>query len=210
MMNPGAQAGRQQGLTLLELLITMVIFAIIISVAVPSMSSFQDNQKLIGAAEQVYAHLQQARSEAVASNVTGYANFAVDAGAGTSSWEYGVSTVTSLCDLTVTVATGANACVIVVDDGDGTVDPGDGSIDTADLVLMRFTNSDYDDDVTMGIANFSSGSTQFVINPVRGTSTSGEVNLANNSGGQLRVTMSLLGRVSICTPNGSMGAYRDC
>jgi type IV fimbrial biogenesis protein FimT len=193
------------GFTLLEMLIAMAVMAIMITYAVPSMSTFYANQRLIGAAEQVYGHLQQARSEAVARNVTTYANFAVD---GTDSWEYGVSSANSLCDLTVTSPTTANACVISVDDGDGTLDPGDGSVDTGDLVLMRFTDVDYDG-VTMNIASFSSGNTQFVFDPLRGTSTSGQVNLTNN-GNSVRVTVSLLGRVAICTPDGTMTNYLNC
>lgn len=194
-----------KGFTLLELLIAMAVMAIIVSLSVPGMSTFYANQRLMGAAEQVYGHLQQARSEAVARNVTTYVNFAVD---GTTSWEYGVSSANSLCDLTVTSATTANACVISVDDGDGTLDPGDGSVDTGDLVLMRFTDTDYPN-VTMNIASFSSGNTQFVFDPLRGTSTSGQVDLSSN-GNSLRVTVSLLGRVATCTPDGTMPNFLNC
>lgn len=195
-----------KGFTLLEMLIAMTILAIIITIALPSMSGFTVNQRLVGAAEQVYAHLQQARSEAVTRNTPVFMNFAVD---GTASWEYGMSSANSLCDLTVTVATGASACSISVDDGDGVLDPGDGSVDTADLLLMRFTDLDYPG-VQMNIANFSSGNTQITFDPLRGTATAGEVNLTGANGNDLRVRVSLLGRVNICTPDDSMGAYQAC
>lgn len=195
-----------KGFTLLELLIAMTILAIIITLAVPSMSGFTANQRLIGAAEQVHAHLQQARSEAVARNTPVFMNFAVD---GTASWEYGMSSANSLCDLSITAATGVGACVISVDDGDGVVDPGDGSADTDDLLLMRFTDLDFPA-VLMNIANFSSGDTQITFDPLRGTASSGEVNLTGANGNNLRVRVSLLGRVNICTPDGSMGAYQAC
>jgi type IV fimbrial biogenesis protein FimT len=193
------------GFTLLEMLIALAVMAIIVSLSVPSMSTFYANQRLIGVAQQVYGHLQQARSEAVTRNVTTYVNFDVD---GTASWEYGMSSANSLCDLTVTSPTTASACVISVDDGDGTLDPGDGSVDTGDLVLMRFTDTDYPN-VTMDIASFSSGDTQISFDPLRGTSTSGQVNLSSN-GNSLRVTISLLGRVAICTPDGTMPNYFGC
>ncbi len=195
-----------KGFTLLEMLIAMAILAIIISVAVPSMSGFSANQRLIGAAEQVYSHLQQARSESVARNSQVFVNFGVD---GSTSWTYGMSSVNSLCDLAITTADGVDACRIVVSDGDASLDPGTGAVDADDLVLMRYTSADYPG-VSVDIAGFSSGTTQFVFDPVRGTSTAGQVNLTGSNGSQLRVAVSLLGRVTLCTPDGSMGAYQDC
>ncbi len=195
-----------KGFTLLEMLIAMAILAIVISVGVPSLSGFSANQRLIGAAEQVYSHLQQARSEAVSRNTLVYVNFAVD---GTASWEYGMSSVNSLCDLTITTANGVNSCRMVVSDGDASLDPGTGAVDADDLVLMRYTDADHAG-VIMDIANFSTGSTQFIFDPTRGTSTSGQVNLTGSNGNQLRVAVNLLGRVSLCTPDGSMERYQDC
>lgn len=195
-----------KGFTLLEMLIAMAILAIIISVGVPSLSGFSANQRLIGAAEQVYSHLQQARSEAVSRNTLVYVNFAVD---GTASWEYGMSSVNSLCDLTITTANGVNSCRMVVSDGDASLDPGTGAVDADDLVLMRYTDADHAG-VIMDIANFSTGSTQFIFDPTRGTSTSGQVNLTGSNGNQLRVAVNLLGRVSLCTPDGSVERYQDC
>jgi type IV fimbrial biogenesis protein FimT len=195
-----------KGFTLLEMLIAMTILAIIISVGVPSLSGFSANQRLIGAAEQVYSHLQQARSEAVSRNTLVYVNFAVD---GTASWEYGMSSVNSLCDLTITTASGVNACRMVVSDGDASLDPGTGAVDAGDLVLMRYTDTDYPG-VTMNIASFSTGTSQFVFDPARGTASSGQVNMTGTNGNQLRVSVNLLGRVSLCTPDGNIDRYQDC
>lgn len=195
-----------KGFTLLEMLIAMAILAIIVSVGVPSLSGFSANQRLIGAAEQVYSHLQQARSEAVSRNSLVYVNFAVD---GTASWEYGMSSVNSLCDLTITAANGVNACRMVVSDGDASLDPGTGAVDAGDLVLMRYTDADYPG-VSMNIASFSTGNTQLVFDPVRGTSTSGQVNLTGTNGNLLRVAVNLLGRVTLCTPDGNIDRYQDC
>ena len=58
----------QKGVTLLELMIATAILGIIITVAVPSFSDIGDSQRLIGATEQVYNHIQQARSESVSGN----------------------------------------------------------------------------------------------------------------------------------------------
>lgn len=198
-------AACSRGFTLLEMLIAMAILAIIITVAMPGLSGFNANQRLIGLAEQVHAHLQQARSEAVTRNQQVFVNFAVD---GTASWEYGMS-LNSLCDLTATTASGSNACRIVVSDGDAALDAGNGAVDTGDLVLMRFTDADFTG-VAMNIGSFGSGTTQIVFDPVRGTASGGQVTLVGSNGNQLRVTASALGRMSICTPDGSVDAYPDC
>jgi type IV fimbrial biogenesis protein FimT len=196
---------RMRGVSLLEILIAMAILGIIVSVAMPSMSGFGANQRLIGAAEQVFGHLQQARAESVARNAAVFVNFAAS---GTTTWTYGVST-TGSCTLTITDPTTANACIITVNDGDTTYDGIGGATDTGDRVLMRFPSTDYDD-VKMAIASFSSGGTQIIFNPIRGTATSGQINLEGSTGDQLRVTMSLLGRAAICSPGGSVDAYEAC
>lgn len=195
---------RMRGVTLLEMLIAMAILGIIVSVAMPSMSGFTANQRLLGAAEQIHGHLQQARSEAVGRSATVYVNFSAS---GTTSWTYGVSTTNS-CTLTITDPATANACVITVNDGDTTVDGVDGGVDTGDRVLMRFPGTDYTD-VEMAIASFSSG-TQITFDSVRGTSTSGQINLEGSTGKLLRVAVSLLGRVEICSPDGSVPNYETC
>jgi type IV fimbrial biogenesis protein FimT len=190
---------RNYGFTLLELIVTMGIMGILISVAVPNMGTFFDTQRLIGATEQVYGHLQQARSESVSSNNLVGANFSVN---NTTTWAYGISSQNDLCTVSIIVPTTANACVIVVDDGDGIVN-------ATDLVLMRFSSDDYPG-IIMNIANFSSTNTQILFNPTRGTSTSGQVLLTNPAGDSLRVNSSLLGRVSICSPGGSIDNYLAC
>lgn len=195
-----------KGVTLLELLISISIMGIIISLAAPNFSQFGANQRLIGAAEQVYEHMQQARSEAVSRNVTTYLNYSAD---GTTAWTYGMSSVTSLCDVALTDPTAASACVMVVDDGDGALDPGDGSVDTADLVLYRYIGGEYTD-VAMTTTLFSSGTTQIVFDSVRGISTSGRVTLTGGNGNSLQVSISLLGRVSICSPGGTIENYGMC
>lgn len=94
-------------------------------------------------------------------------------------------------------------------DGDADLDPGDGSVDEGDLVLMRYTNADWAG-TSMQINSFSSGNTQIVFNPVRGTSTDGEINLISGNGKLLRIELSLLGRPTICSPDGSIPNYKVC
>jgi type IV fimbrial biogenesis protein FimT len=198
----------ESGISMLEILIALAILGIILIVSVPNLSDLGANQRLVGATEQLYGHLQQARSEAIARSTPVYVNFNTNA-LTPATWQYGMSSANSLCSLAATTPTTVSACVITVNDGDALFDPGDGSVDTGDLVLMRFPSTDYPD-VVMAIAGFSSGNTQFVFDPVRGTATSGQVNLATTTGRSLRVTVSLLGRVAICSPDGSVASYGTC
>ena len=59
---------RMAGLTLVELMITIAIVAILAMTAGPSFSSFSARSKLRGVAEEAYADLQFARSESAQKN----------------------------------------------------------------------------------------------------------------------------------------------
>ncbi len=191
------------GFTLLETLIATAIVAILLMVSMPSFTTFYSNQRLIGAAEQVYNHLQQARTESVTRGQTVYVNFSAN---GTTTWVYGMSSITSSCDLTKTAATEASACVIVVNDGDATVHGVNGGSDTDDLVLYRFPSTDYD-----GVSMSVSGVSQFTFSALRGmAAAAGQVLLTGDNGNQLRVDVSLLGRVKLCSPSSSVQGYPSC
>jgi type IV fimbrial biogenesis protein FimT len=202
MSKPQAYKQFQSGFTILEMLITLMVVAILASLAVPSMSGFAVRQKFVGAAEQLYGHLQQARSEAIARSAPVFVNFDVD---GSSTWAYGISSATG-CDLTETDPTVAGACTLRIDDGDGVEED-------EDLVLMLFTSADYDD-VEMAISGFPFGSTEIAYDQVRGTTSEGNVELTSSSDQELElnVTVSRLGRIEICSPAPDTAVlnYRGC
>lgn len=198
----GQRLNRQHGLTLIEILITVAVFSIIMAFGVPSMREFFDAKRLVGAAEQVYGHLQQARMESIARSAPVFVNFTTD---GSDTWSYGVSS-RDLCDVAQGTPANANACILVVDDGDNLVDTGDGVTDPDDLVLMRFDDTLHTG-VTMDTAAFSSGNTQIRFDPVRGTATSGDVVLVSELGRRLNVRVGLLGQIRICSPDGSAIRY---
>jgi type IV fimbrial biogenesis protein FimT len=198
-------ASKAKGFTILELLVAMAILGILLTVAVPSMGSFSANQELIGAAEQIYGHLQQMRTESIARSNTMVAKFAAN---GTTTWTYGLSSNFN-CDLTQTTATGTNACITVVSDGDSTYQGVNGATDTGDLVLSRFTSSDFDT-VKVDVSGFSSSS-QVVFRAPRGTAAAvGQVNLTGSNGKKLRLAVNVLGKIRLCTPDGSVDNYRTC
>ena len=54
----------QNGFTLYELLITLLVVGVILSLGIPNLSEFSANSRLTGAANDLHAAFQLARSEA--------------------------------------------------------------------------------------------------------------------------------------------------
>jgi prepilin-type N-terminal cleavage/methylation domain-containing protein len=76
----------QQGLTFIEMIIALGIVVILTVAALPSLLSFYQEQRVVGAAQTLYYALQEARSEAVKANQTVYVTFSA-----TDPWCYGVN-----------------------------------------------------------------------------------------------------------------------
>jgi prepilin-type N-terminal cleavage/methylation domain-containing protein len=79
---------RQIGFTLIEMMVTISILAIIVSLAAPSFNEMIKRQRLSGAAEGMYTDLQLARSEAIKRNTT--IGLAVTTN-GSTTWCYAIS-----------------------------------------------------------------------------------------------------------------------
>lgn len=65
-----SRVGAQQGFTLVELMITIAILAIILTIAIPSFSETQLSSKLRAYSNNILASAHMARSEAIKSNTT--------------------------------------------------------------------------------------------------------------------------------------------
>lgn len=172
----------QLGFTLVELLITIVVIAILSSIAAPSFQSMLERRRLIAATEGVYAHLQFARSEAVKFGLAANLNVSIKTG---TPWCLGISNATASCDCNT-----AGACVY-----------GPAEAMERNLVGSEFNNVA----LTTNRANAQ-------VDGIRGGfgGTAGTVTLTSSpSNLTTSIVFSHLGRVKICSPSG-IGGYPSC
>lgn len=88
-----AQRGIQRGFTLLEMMATVSVASIALTIAIPAMQQTFLRRQLEGAASEVYNNLLLMRSQAINKNRNAYVNFT---GSGTD-WRYGLDDSAS-CD----------------------------------------------------------------------------------------------------------------
>lgn len=180
---------RHTGFSLIELMVTVAVLAIIAATAAPSFQSFLDKNRLVGAAEAVYTQVQGARSEAVKQSADMV--FVVSPGA---SWCVGFSRsriAAPPCDCTAAVAD-EDACSVIADGTNSVLKVVDGS---------AFNG------VTVGAGSPAS----MTFSGVRGTTTgAGSIPLQSALGRELQVEVNAIGRVRLCSPSGSIGGYPSC
>ncbi|MNR82779.1 hypothetical protein D3C72_135480 [compost metagenome] len=93
----------QRGVSLIELMVGLAVFAIMLGIAIPNFSTFIQNSKIRTSAEAIQNGLSLARVEAVRRNT----NVQFVLGAGTS-WVVGCQTVTNDCPASIQSRAGAN------------------------------------------------------------------------------------------------------
>jgi len=91
------------GFTLIELMITLAVLAILVAIALPSFQATLENRRLSAAADNIYAFISYAKSEAIKKNQSIRFQATVDG----TSWCIGVDDdAAAVCDCT------ANACEV--------------------------------------------------------------------------------------------------
>lgn len=104
---------RQVGITFFELMVTLIVAAILMSIAVPSFSNLFDKNRVKGAAEQLSGQIQFARSEAISRNI----DVVVDVTGG-DNWCVGLDDSDDACDCKTDGACTVNGVESVTDGSD--------------------------------------------------------------------------------------------
>jgi type IV fimbrial biogenesis protein FimT len=167
----------RSGYTLVELLVTLAVLAILLTGAVPAFTDLIDSQRLRAAAQQIAADLRYARGEAVKRHAGVPIGVSFSPG---EVWCYGISQQLP-CDCSVQDWSSPAACLL-------------------DLSLRRQLHMVQPHaQVELVAARFSGGPTT-VFDPLRGLARAGTVELQSARGKRLDVRISMLGRVRICAP----------
>lgn len=187
-----------RGVTLIELMVTIVVFAILASLAAPTMNDIMEKRRLTGAAEAIYDQLQLARSEAIKQSRDTYARFQ---GTTTINWCVGTNDLPDLsaahdCDCNETNPADPDACTLLVHG-------------EQNRVLKVLSSADFRDVLLVAAP------TDIRFNFVRGTVPGGgnTIRLSTPSGYELNVVVSTIGRIRMCTPSTAtrpVGGYPSC
>lgn len=189
---------QQRGFTIIELMITIVVLAILLAMAVPSMVDFYDRKRLISQTEAITNLLQLARSESIKHPSSATANLVSATFKPAAPWFVGLANGTAAC-------TNASTCVI----SEGTT-----AAVTRYLAATECTGCTMTihEDTPTGTTVTSS---VVMVFDLRGTVTTATTHdyyftLTSPRGKQLSMNVSKIGRISICSPAGTVASYPSC
>jgi len=183
-----------RGFTLIELMVTIAVLSILLTIGVPSLTSFFDRQKVVSAAEDIYANVQLAKTLALGS--TKPVTFKL--------FNYDSSTKGYFGITDKSITTYSSEC------RDGT------SLDDLTVSGMGYqVSADEHEGVTYEIG----GDSDLRAWCVQFDNVRGQVTTFNNSDAKyfldinysdltIRLKVSQLGRISLCS--NSVGSYADC
>lgn len=173
---PSSRAARiGNGFTLIELMVVVSILGIILAIAAPSFKLYFEKYRAKRAAETINALFVNARSEAIKRNQKVYAVFKVSDDDAT--WCIGLSDSSNSCNCHT-----AGSCQI---------DSADRIVDGDDFHGVLLTNP--------------ANNIFFTFDPVRGTTTANNATVQSEGGKSVKVVLSGLGRIKLCSPDSGMG-----
>lgn len=171
---------RNSGVTLIELMVTLAVLAIVVTVAIPSFEGMMTRQRLKSATEAVYQDLRWARTETIKRNERITVEFDTTA----PDWCYGITdSVTETCNCAT-----AGSCTV---DGIGK------TVNASSFPKAAVTSAD-----------FTPGDPSTTFDPVRGTAAAGKVTITAGAY-TAEVVVNMLGRVRVCSDDSALG-YPAC
>lgn len=183
------KVGLIRGFTMIELLVTVAVLGVLVAIAAPNLSDFLDRQRLVAQVREIANLAQLARSEAISHSASGAAelksvSMTVSPG---DSWFVGLSN------------TGTTACSGVTC-----------KINQAGASVSHTVTATQCTTCTMVSPTTAQGA-KVVVFDLRGLVNGSDrsITLQSPRGRQLSVSISRLGRISMCTPN-SLSGYPAC
>ena len=186
---------KQHGVTVLELVISMAVLAVILATAVPNYSKFTSKRRTAGAVETLHAYIENAKMESIKRNqpVTVRFRNTYDG----AKWCFGTTLGNTACNCARTDTAAADHC----------------DIDGLDTKLWY---SDFGSIDIGNINTFAGGEKAFTFDPARGMlsnpADSGSFELVS-ADADYKVTISVngLGRIQMCTDSThSLVGYKKC
>ena len=179
-------AGKQSGLTMIELMISVVIVSILLALGATSYSGWIQNQQIRTAAESILNGLQVTRTEAVKNNTT--ARFVL-CGLPASSWEVLVASAAAAAPAaSLACGAGSNAAA-----GEVRVQQRSGQ-EGSRLAAVAVTPA--------GAATVTFNGMGRVVANFDGTASITQVDINNPQGNRpLRITQSVSGNTRMCDPS---------
>jgi len=186
---------KHNGVTILELMISMAVLAGILATAVPNYSKFTAKRRTAGAVETLHAYIENAKMESIKRNqpVTVRFRNTYDG----SKWCFGTTLGTTACNCVTTDTTSADHCDI-------------------DGIDSKLWYSDFGNIEMGNIDTFAGGNKEFTFDPARGMlsnpADSGSFELVS-SNNDYKVTISIngMGRIRMCTDSShKLVGYKTC
>ena len=182
-----------KGITLIELLITLLILSILVAIGIPSYRRLFSQQALIQQTEKLYHFLQLANSEAIKQNQKMYVHFCKSPSS--NQWKMALTKQTHCSCFTL------NSCLLTdINDENGREvieDLADGK-----QVTLTSSQASQTDDITFAGDQASYGPMRFSVN-------AGSIILTDLNGNQLKVMQSTT-RLKICSLGSAKMGYPKC
>jgi type IV fimbrial biogenesis protein FimT len=183
-----AQTLHLSGFTLLELMLTLTVLAVLVTLGMPSMQELLARNRLKTAAHALVGDMQWTRGEAIRRNLDLY--LTIDTG----TWCYGVSVIDA-CDCRLTDPRAAKACTLPT---------------AGEPILKTVSGVDFPS-VRVASISFAGAPPQTRFEPRRATANAGSLTFKSEQGPELRIVLSMLGRVRVCSPKAfSIPGYPAC